>query len=45
MKRKSVADLYTLIEDDRQQRAATVLKDVAYVIEAHAVLTPKAGGG
>ena len=30
MKRKSVADLYTLIEDDRQQRAATVLKDVAY---------------
>ena len=43
MKRKSVADLYTLIEDDRQQRAATVLKDVAYVIEAHAVLTVKAG--
>ena len=43
MKRKSVADLYTLIEDDRQQRAATVLKDVAYVIEAHAVLTAKAG--
>ena len=43
MKRKSVADLYTLIEDDRQQRAATVLKDVVYVIEAHAVLTPKAG--
>ena len=35
--------LYTLIEDDRQQRAATVLKDVAYVIEAHAVLTAKAG--
>lgn len=33
----------TLIEDDRQQRAATVLKNVAYVIEAHAVLTPKAG--
>ena len=46
MKRKSVADLYTLIEDDRQQRAATVLKDVAYVIEAHAVLTDgKSGGG
>ena len=43
MKRKSVADLYTLIEDDRQQRAATVLKDVAYVIEAHAVLTAKVG--
>ena len=45
MKRKSVADLYTLIEDDRQQRAATVLKDVAYVIEAHAVLMAKAGAG
>lgn len=43
MEDKSVADLYTLIEDDRQQRAATVLKDVAYVIEAHAVLTAKAG--
>lgn len=43
MKRKNVSDLYTLIEDDRQQRAATLLKDVAYVIEAHAVLTPKAG--
>ncbi|MGR6981883.1 type I-C CRISPR-associated protein Cas5c [Testudinibacter sp. P27/CKL/0425] len=45
MRRKSVQDLYTLIDDDRQQRAATVLKDVAYVIEAHAVLTPKAGEG
>ena len=35
MKRKSVQDIYTLIEEDRQQRAATVLKDVAYIIEAH----------
>lgn len=43
MRRKSVEDLYTLIDDDRQQRAATVLKDVGYVIEAHAVLTAKAG--
>ena len=43
MRRKSVQDLYTVIEDDRQQRTATVLKDVAYVIEAHAVLTAKAG--
>ena len=34
MKRKSVQGLYTLIEDDRQQRAATVLRDVAYIIEA-----------
>ena len=31
--------LRTLIEDDRQQRAATVLRDVAYVIEAHFVRT------
>ncbi|OSI09255.1 type I-C CRISPR-associated protein Cas5c [Neisseria zoodegmatis] len=45
MRRKRVEDLYALIEDDRQQRAATVLKDVGYVIEAHAVLTPQAGEG
>ncbi|ROV56210.1 type I-C CRISPR-associated protein Cas5c [Neisseria chenwenguii] len=45
MKRKSVQDLYTVIEDDRQQRAATVLKQVAYVIEAHVVMTDKAGEG
>ena len=45
MKRKSTQDLYTLIEDDRQQRAATVLRDVAYVIEAHIVMTAKAGEG
>jgi CRISPR-associated protein Cas5d len=37
------ADLHTIIEDDRQQRAATVLRDVAYVIEAHFELTPLAG--
>nr|WP_244153066.1 type I-C CRISPR-associated protein Cas5c [Rodentibacter genomosp. 1] len=43
MRRKSVVDLYTMIDDDLQQRAATVLKDVDYVIEAHAVLTAKAG--
>ncbi|MCS4534037.1 type I-C CRISPR-associated protein Cas5c [Neisseria montereyensis] len=43
MRRKSVQDLYTVIEDDRQQRAATVLKDVAYVIEAHVRMTAKAG--
>lgn len=39
MRRKSTANLFTLIEDDRQQRAATVLRDVAYVIEAHFYLT------
>ncbi len=43
IKRKSTADLYTIIEDDRQQRASTVLKDVAYVIEAHLVMTKEAG--
>lgn len=31
------------VEEDRQQRASTVLVDVAYVIEAHFVLTAKAG--
>lgn len=45
MRRKSVEDLYVLIEDDRQQRAATVLKDVGYVIEAHTVLTAQVGEG
>ncbi|TCP92098.1 CRISPR-associated protein Cas5d [Cricetibacter osteomyelitidis] len=45
IKRKSVADLYTIIEEERQQRAATVLKNVGYVIEAHAVLTKRAGEG
>ncbi|XDF34598.1 type I-C CRISPR-associated protein Cas5c [Paracidovorax avenae] len=31
------------VDEDRQQRAATILRDVAYVIEAHFDLTPKAG--
>ena len=35
--------LYLLAEEDRQQRAATVLRDIAYVIEAHFEMTPKAG--
>lgn len=43
MKDGSLAGLYHAVEEDRQQRAATVLRDVAYVIEAHFVLTPKAG--
>jgi CRISPR-associated protein Cas5d len=37
------ADLHALIEDDRQQRASTVLREVAYVIEAHFEITPLAG--
>jgi len=43
MKAKSTQDLYTVADEDRQQRAATVLRDVAYVIEAHFDLTDKAG--
>jgi len=43
MKAKSTNDLYILVDEHRQQRAATVLKDVAYVIEAHFDLTSKAG--
>jgi len=35
--------LEVFIEDNRQQRAALVLKDVEYVIEAHFELTSKAG--
>jgi CRISPR-associated protein Cas5d len=33
------------IEEARQQRASLVLRDVAYVIEAHFELTEKAGSG
>jgi CRISPR-associated protein Cas5d len=42
MNAQSTQDLYTVADEDRQQRAATVLRDVAYVIEAHFVLTTKA---
>ena len=34
---------YQVITDDRQQRAALILKNVAYVIEAHFEMTDKAG--
>jgi CRISPR-associated protein Cas5, subtype I-C/DVULG len=34
---------HCFIEDNRQQRAAMLLRDVAYVIEAHFTLTDKAG--
>ena len=43
MKRGAIGGLATFIEDDRQQRNATLLRDVAYVIEAHPVLTGRAG--
>jgi CRISPR-associated protein Cas5d len=43
MKRGDLGGLQILVDEDRQQRAATVLVDVAYVIAAHFELTPKAG--
>jgi CRISPR-associated protein Cas5d len=39
----STAGLPAYTDEDRQQRAATVLRDVGYVIEAHFELTGKAG--
>lgn len=43
MRAGSVAGLGMVMEEVRQQRAATLLVDVAYVIEAHFVMTPRAG--
>ena len=43
IKAGATASLRAFIEDDRQQRAATLLREVAYVIEAHFVLTAAAG--
>ncbi|WP_339951091.1 type I-C CRISPR-associated protein Cas5c [uncultured Albimonas sp.] len=43
MKRGDLEGLQLLVDEDRQQRASTVLVDPAYVIEAHFELTPKAG--
>lgn len=43
MNRGDVGELHLLVEDERQQRATTVLVNPAYVIEAHFVLTGKAG--
>jgi CRISPR-associated protein Cas5d len=39
----SLDGLRLLVDDDRQQRAAIILRDVAYVIEAHLEMTAKAG--
>ena len=36
---------YLVTDEDRQQRAALVLRDVAYVIEAHFEMTAAAGPG
>jgi CRISPR-associated protein Cas5d len=41
MNRGSLEGLHLLVDEDRQQRASTVLADVAYVIEAHFELARK----
>jgi CRISPR-associated protein Cas5d len=43
MKSGNAAGLFHLVDEDRQQRAATILRKVAYVIEAHFSLTERAG--
>lgn len=43
MRAGSTAGLGLVVEENRQQRATTLLVDVAYVIEAHFDLTAKAG--
>jgi CRISPR-associated protein Cas5d len=45
MRSGSVAELGLVVEEHRQQRAATLLIDVAYVIEARFALTDKATEG
>ncbi len=43
MKRGDLADLQLLVDENREQRAASVLTNPAYVIEAHFELTARAG--
>lgn len=43
MKNNSLEGLGLIAEQDRQQRAMLALRDVAYGIEAHFEMTPKAG--
>ena len=45
MKKGTLEGLVNCVDEGRQQRAASVLKDVAYVIEAHFELTDKAEEG
>ncbi|HYD84969.1 MAG TPA: type I-C CRISPR-associated protein Cas5c [Opitutus sp.] len=45
MRGASVRELRQIAGDDRQQRAATILVDVDYLVEAHITLTPQAGTG
>ncbi|MDF2667695.1 MAG: cas5c [Paenibacillus sp.] len=42
--KSGMSPLSQLITEERQQRATLLLRQVAYVIEAHFVLTEKAGG-
>ncbi len=46
MNKGSTENLYMLVDEgkERQQRAATILRNVGYIIEAHFELTDKAGG-
>jgi CRISPR-associated protein Cas5d len=41
----NTAAVVNFVDQDRQQRAATVLRDVAYIVEAHFELTAKAEEG
>lgn len=43
MKKGSISDLYLVSDEDRQQRATTLLRDVRYIVEAHFTLTKNAG--
>lgn len=43
MKQGSIRGLSKSVEDDRQLRAATILRNVSYVIDAHFELTANAG--
>jgi CRISPR-associated protein Cas5d len=43
MKRGDLGGLQILVDEDRQQRASTVLVAPRYVIEAHFEMTPRAG--
>jgi CRISPR-associated protein Cas5d len=42
MAKRSTGDFHLAVDEDRQQRASTVLRDVDYVIEAHFDLTDRA---
>ena len=43
MNKGSLEGLHILVDEDRQQRASTLLVDVEYVIRAHFVMTDRAG--